>query len=73
MKNNRYYNENPQVTYLLEKIEEQAKVIESLQEQLANMEYRYEKRSDNFMKLLKQVCKYARSPWYKRLNFVFEL
>lgn len=69
----RYYNENPQVTYLLEKIEEQAKVIESLQEQLADMERRYERRSDNFMKLLKQVCKYARSPWYKRINFVFEL
>lgn len=69
----RYYNENPQVTYLLEKIEKQSKVIESLQEQLADMERRYERRSDNFMKLLKQVCKYADSPWYKRIRFVFEL
>ena len=69
----RYYNENPQVTYLKEKIEEQEMKIKSLQEQLSDMERRYERRSDNFMKLLKQVCKYAKSPWYKRINFVFEL
>ena len=69
----RYYNENPQVTYLLEKIEEQEKEIESLQQQLSDIERRYERRSDNFMNLLKQVCKYAKSPWYKRINFVFEL
>lgn len=70
---NRYYNQNPQVTALLEKIEEQDRIIESLQEQLDDIEKRYERRSDNFMKLLKQVCKYAKLPWYKRMNFKFEL
>ena len=30
----RYYNENPQVTYLLEKIEEQEKRIKELEKKL---------------------------------------
>ena len=69
----RYYNENPQTTYLLEKIEEQQKEIEALQNTLAAFESMCRDNSDKRIDLEVQITKYLRSSWYKRIFFNFKL
>lgn len=62
----RYYNENPQVTYLLEKIEEQEKVIKeliSIQTQ----------KADEFNVMRTLIFAFNRLPWYKKMFYKFKL
>lgn len=66
----KYYNQNPQVTYLLEKIEEQEKVIKSLKYDLeiANNKYVF-----LYQDLKDQVDVFNAMPWYKKIRFKIQI
>jgi cell shape-determining protein MreC len=69
----RYENQNPQVTYLLEKIEEQEKTIEHLREQLkrvdADLNFVSEKLDERFA----QIIDFNVLPWYKKIFYMFKV
>ena len=62
----RYYNQNPQTTYLLEKIEEQEKVIKEMQEKVTEAE----EMCDECVKFAKRFNK---MPWHKKMFYKFKL
>lgn len=83
----RYYNENPQVTYLLEKIEEQEKEIqhwkgmcEELQQELdisnesnTGIKWSREYWKNKGKNLLENIEEFKSLPWYKKMFYKFKL
>lgn len=69
----RYYNENPQVTYLLEKIEEQEKVIKTLKKGIEELEWLYDRRTDRQASLECQIVGFLSVPWYKKMFYKFKV
>ena len=62
----RYYNENPQVTCLLDKIEEQEKLIKS-------MKLEVKEARDMCGRCLRFASNFNHLPWYKKMFFKFKL
>ena len=83
----RYYNENPQVTYLLEKIEEQEKEIKHWQGMCAQLQQELDiaredfnrvnmlagKRYNEINNFHKQLYLFYTSAWYKKMFYKFKL
>lgn len=77
---NRYYNENPREAYLLEKIEEQEKMIKELQSENNVLYYEFSKISSKAERILLQRDSYHRRivefnfyPWYKKIFYKFKV
>lgn len=75
-----YHNENPQVTALLEKIEEQEKMIKELQSENNVLYYEFSKISSKAERILLQRDSYHRQivefnfyPWYKKIFYKFKV
>lgn len=82
-----YFNENPQVTYLSEKIKEQEKEIQHWKGMCDELQRELEIVKDNFNKVNvmagkrykvindfhKQVYLFYTSPWHKRMFYKFKL
>ena len=64
-----YYNENPQVRHWMEKCAILQQEIDITREELEDIEKRYERRSNNFLKLTKQLIAFNNAPWYKKMFF----
>ena len=87
MESKRYYNESPQVTYLLEKIEEQNKEVqhwkgmcEELQRELdisneTNTGIRWSREywKDRGEKLVDDIARFNCLPWYKKMFYKFKI
>ena len=75
-----YHNENPQVNALLEKIEEQEKMIKELQSENNVLYYEFSKISSKAERILLQRDSYHRQivefnfyPWYKKIFYKFKV
>lgn len=65
----RYYNQNPQVTALLEKIEEQEKVIKELQKELLFKVVLAEKLRSELRDFTRE---FNSLPWHKKMFYKFK-
>lgn len=68
-----YYNENPQVRHWMEKCAILQQEIDITREELEDIEKRYERRSNNFFKLTKQLIAFNNAPWYRKMFFKFKI
>jgi hypothetical protein len=67
----RYENQNPQVTYLLEKIEEQEKIIKELKEYCYLSDNAIEAAVDRLEVYNEQIREFERLPFYKKAFYKF--
>lgn len=65
----RYENQNPQVTYLMEKIEEQERTIKLLKERIKSDDEALKKLDERFA----QIIDFNVLPWYKKIFYQFKV
>ena len=68
-----YYNENPQVRHWMEKCAILQQEIDITREALKDIEKRYERRSNSFFKLKRQLIVFNDTPWYRKMFFKFKI
>jgi hypothetical protein len=76
----RYYNENPRESYLLEKIEEQEKMIKELQSENNILYYKFSKISSKAERMLlqrdsfhRQIVEFNHYPWWRKIFYKFKI
>jgi hypothetical protein len=76
----RYYNENPRESYLLEKIEEQEKMIKELQSENNILYYKFSKISSKAERILlqrdsfhRQIVEFNHYPWWRKIFYKFKI
>lgn len=69
----RYYNENPQVRHWMGKCAILQQEIDITREALKDIEKRYERRSNSFFKLKRQLIAFNDTPWYRKMFFKFKI
>lgn len=73
----RCYNENPQVTALLEKIEEQKKITKELNESIRLTIKSWQKSLEEICnekdKLVESISHFNTLPWYKKMFYKFKI
>lgn len=76
----RYYNENPREAYLLEKIEEQEKMIKELQSENSVLYYEFSKISSKAERMLlqrdsfhRQIVEFNHYPLWRKIFYKFKI
>lgn len=69
----RYENQNPQYLHLLEKIEEQEKIIEHLREKLKRSDAAFNFVSEKLDERFAQIIDFNVLPWYKKIFYQFKV
>lgn len=69
----KYYNQNPQVTALLEKIEEQEECIRHWQGKCAELQQEVDIAHEMCGKCLRFAENFNKKPWYDKMFLKFEL
>lgn len=69
----RYENQNPQYIYLLEKIEEQEKIIDCYKNDVDCLLKEYDRKADELYELRKRVFKFNFFSPFKKMFYKFKL
>lgn len=69
----RYENQNPQYIYLLEKIEEQEKIIDCYKKNVDYLLKEYDRKADELHELRKRVFKFNSFSPFKKMFYKFKI